>query len=93
MPADSNARHIRRARLARILSSLFVLSILMGTGPGILLVNRPDSVFGIPQVYAWGILWYLVQVAIALIAYFALWHDSPDDDTQPVRDSEQGGSR
>jgi hypothetical protein len=54
--------------------------MLLGAGPGILLVNRPDTFLGIPLVYAWAICWYLVQVAVAFIAYFALWSSEPGDE-------------
>lgn len=69
-------------RLAWILLSIFAVSMVMGTGPGILLVNKPDSIYGIPLVYAWGILWYVVQVVVGLVAYFTLWRKSDQSDEQ-----------
>ena len=64
--------------LAWILSAVFVTSLLMGVGPGVLLVNRAESLLGVPLVYAWGIFWYLVQVVVAIVAYFKVWRDEPD---------------
>jgi len=58
--------------------------MVMGTGPGILLVNRPNSILGIPLVYAWGILWYLVQVIVGLVAYFTLWRNDEQSDEQTI---------
>ena len=70
---------------------MVVLSMLMGTGPGVLLVNRPTTIGGLPLVYVWGIGWYLVLVAVALIAYFVLWkNDAAEAEsfevTKPSRD-------
>lgn len=69
------------ATLRYVLSALFVVAMVAATGPGVLLVNRPVMLFGIPLVYAWAIGWYFVIVAIALTAYFKLWtaDDSSDD--------------
>jgi hypothetical protein len=63
----------KRSGLRNVLIFLFAVAMLMGTGPGVLLVNRPASVFGIPLVYAWGLLWYFVLVLIAVAAYAFLW--------------------
>lgn len=59
---------------------VFLLAMVMGTGPGIRLVNPdptdPDALrtlFGVPILYLWGVLWYLVQAGVILIAYFLLW--------------------
>ncbi|MBD3671974.1 MAG: hypothetical protein HUJ26_00485 [Planctomycetaceae bacterium] len=70
--------------LSRILSGLFFLVMILATGPGVLLVNRAEQVCGIPLVYLWGIIWYFVIVAIALIAYWKLWKssDSPGSGDQ-----------
>lgn len=67
------------ARLSATLAFVFALSMVLGTGPGVLLVNRPETIAGIPLVYAWGILWYVVQVAVVLIAYFTIWDASADE--------------
>lgn len=82
LSTNSSVDQRKPSRLAWILFAIFALSMVMGTGPGILLVNKPDSIFGIPLVYAWGILWYVVQVAVGLVAYFTLWRKSDQSDEQ-----------
>ncbi len=54
----------------------------MGSGPGIRLINPdptdPQAVFtiwGLPKIYVWGLLWYVVQLGAILIAYLKLWKD------------------
>ena len=66
--------------LSRVLFALFFLAMIMGTGPGTLLVNRAVTIKGIPLLYLWGIVWYLVLVGIALVAYFRLWKDETEND-------------
>ncbi len=39
--------------------------LLMSVGPGVLLVNRPETVLGLPLIYAWALFWYLVICVIA----------------------------
>jgi hypothetical protein len=54
--------------------------MVMGSGPGLRLVN-PDpgdaatafTLWGLPKLYAWGLLWYGAQLAVILVAYFKLW--------------------
>ena len=70
----------RRNLLRNLLILLFTVAMVMGTGPGVLLVNRPTSVFGIPLLYAWGILWYFILVGIAVLASKYLW--KPDDEAE-----------
>lgn len=69
------------SRLGLVLAALFIFSLIMAVGPGVLLVNRPTTVCGIPLVYAWGLLWYAVIVAIAVIANTCLWsrHQTYED--------------
>jgi hypothetical protein len=72
-----NQQHSKRRKwLEIILIAAFVVAMLMGVGPGVLLVNRPDAILGMPLLYAWGILWYAVHVVIVLVAYRFLWRDS-----------------
>lgn len=79
--------------LKAFLIALFVLAMTMATGPGVLLVNRPTTILGIPVVYAWGILWYFVIVGVALTAYFTLWKQSADELTDSAGDQPPGASR
>lgn len=73
-PNESNRR------LELVLTVAMVIAMLMGPGPGLRLVNPdisdPDAVYivaGMPIVYAWGVFWFAVQVAIVLVAYLKIW--------------------
>jgi hypothetical protein len=81
--------------LTLILSAVFVLALIMGPGPGLYLVNPdpadPDAVrtLGtIPVLYLWALLWFGVQTAVVLTAYFTLWRDDDADDV-PGREGER----
>jgi membrane protein implicated in regulation of membrane protease activity len=66
-------KELQRKRLAWILATVFVVALLMGPGPGMLLVNRPGEILGVPQLYAWGLIWYAVEVVVVLLAYMLIW--------------------
>lgn len=67
-------------RLATLLLVIFSIALLLGPGPGHLLIN-PDPadpearrfVFGLPIVYAWALFWFAIQAACIVVAYFTLW--------------------
>ncbi len=69
----------------RLLCLLFVLAMIMGSGPGLYLIN-PDidapnasfTTFGLPTIYVWGLWWYAVQLGVILRAYFCHWHGGDD---------------
>ena len=73
----------KRRRLGFVLGLVFVFALVMGAGPGVNLVNGDPSdaestftIFGgVPVLYAWVALWYLVEAGVAAIAYFYLWKD------------------
>ena len=75
-------------RLATALFIVFGIALLMGPGPGNLLIN-PDPadaearrfIFGMPIVYAWALLWFGVQAGCIVIAYFFLWRESPQPES------------
>lgn len=49
---------------------LFLFSTLMGTGPGVWLVSGQNTVrlfAGVPILYAWVVLWFLIMVVSILI--------------------------
>ncbi|MEQ8790333.1 MAG: hypothetical protein RIC55_28825 [Pirellulaceae bacterium] len=69
-----------RKTLGWILAAVFALAMIMGPGPGMYLVNTPTPVLGIPAIYAWGLLWYVVEVGVVVVAYFFVW---PRDDDSP----------
>jgi hypothetical protein len=31
------------------------------------------TTFGLPTIYVWGLLWYVVQFSVILVAYFRYW--------------------
>lgn len=62
-----------RTRWAWGLTIAFVVALLMGPGPGTMLVNTAEPFLGVPTLYAWGMLWYLVEVAVVVLAYFFVW--------------------
>lgn len=72
----------KRRRLGWILAAVFAVAVTLGAGPGIALVNRPGSIpiagVKLPYLYAWGVLWYLVEAACVVLAYLWVWRD-PDE--------------
>jgi hypothetical protein len=73
----------KRSRAGIWISVAFLAALFMGAGPGLALANRPESVpigFGLalPALYAWGILWYLVEAACVVLAYVFVWRDPSD---------------
>ncbi|MDC0936962.1 hypothetical protein OAS39_11805 [Pirellulales bacterium] len=77
--SEANARK----RLSRRLLVCFAVAMIMGPGPGILLVN-PDAsssdavttIANLPILYLWALFWYSVQVTVLLVAYFKVWGPS-----------------
>ncbi len=68
--------------LGWVLFIVFVIAVVMGTGPGIWLINPdvdgPSADFawrGIPIIYLWGLLWYAVQLIVILTAAFTIWNE------------------
>lgn len=80
----------QRKRLAWILAAAFAVAMLMGPGPGMLLVNRPGSFLGIPQLYAWGLIWYAVEVLIVVLAYTLIWSPRTRREEQAARAKSEG---
>lgn len=62
-----------RKRLTWILGLAFALAMVMGPGPGVLLVNRAELFLGLPLIYVWGVFWYGVQLSVILLCYTLLW--------------------
>jgi len=71
-----------RRRMGVVLSGLFILTLIMGAGPGLYLIN-PDpgnpqavtSLWHVPVVYLWVVFWFLGQAAVVITAYVKLWDD------------------
>ena len=68
-----------RKYLPWLLAAIFALAMLMGAGPGILLINEPKTWFGYPRLYVWALVWCSVEAAVILAAYFFVWR-SPDEE-------------
>ncbi len=84
----------KRRRLGRVLAVAFVAALVLGPGPGLRLIN-PDvndsgavyTIFGLPKVYAWGLFWYGVELAIILTAYYKVWR--PDGEASESAGNEE----
>jgi hypothetical protein len=61
----------------------YILAFLLSNGPGILLVNRAELVFGFPPLYLWAVFWGAVQVSILIAAGFLVWSV---DEMEPKED-------
>ena len=85
---DSSSAH--RTWLTVVLSTVFALAVLMGTGPGIYLIN-PDPadphatfvVLGMPVIYIWTVFWFIIQASIVSVAYILLWDRANEDRPGP----------
>lgn len=59
--------------------TLFLIAMVMGPGPGMMLVNpaenetNPATLWSMPIIYAWALIWFAVQVAVVVTAYFTVW--------------------
>ena len=73
--SESSADQAKRHKLGVWLSVIFAAAIILGPGPGILLVNTPTSILGLPAVYAWGLLWYVVEVGVVIAFYKCVWRN------------------
>ncbi len=62
-----------RLRLGWILAAIFALAMILGAGPGVLLVNQPATWFGLPRLYVWGMFWCAVEIAVVVAAYLFVW--------------------
>ena len=76
----SNRSETGNKSLSIILTLVFILAMVMGPGPGVYLINPgPEhegpapTLIGLPIVYAWAVLWFGVQAAVLVTAYFTLW--------------------
>ncbi len=67
-----------KTRLSIVLSAIFFFATLMGTGPGLHLVNplpgeTPATILGMPILFAWAVFWFCVQASVVMTAYCKLW--------------------
>ena len=67
----------KRGKLATVLIVIFLIALVMGPGPGSLLINphgsEPMFWFGMPALYVWAVFWFLVQAGTILIAATLIW--------------------
>lgn len=75
-----------RRKWGAVLAVVFAMALLMGPGPGILLVNTARPIFGLPAIYLWGLLWYAVEVSVVVLAYLFVWSD--DEPNQQTAEHE-----
>ena len=81
----TNSRKTGNKRLSLILAMVFIFAMVMGPGPGVYLVNPgadhegpAPTLLGLPIVYAWAVIWFGVQAAVLVTAYFTLWSRSEE---------------
>jgi hypothetical protein len=77
-PQDTPPKN--RRTLGAVLAALFAFALIMGPGPGVMLVNTPKPILGLPAIYLWGLLWYVVEVVIVVLAYKLVWTDGDESD-------------
>lgn len=70
----------KKRTLARWLTGVFLVALVMGPGPGIYLINPDPSsavpsarVFGMPILYVWAVFWAAVMGTAVVLAYTKLW--------------------
>jgi len=69
----------------RLLAIVFVFAMAMGSGPGLYLINPSENAIqsellfvGLPRIYVWGLMWYIVQMSVIIRAYTRYWKDEDD---------------
>ena len=84
-------------RIAITLIVIFCIALLLGPGPGHLLINpgptTRTTMAGMPIVYVWALLWFGVQASCILVAYFVLWRDPPKPDDSDSESNNETDSR
>ena len=83
----TNSSKTGNKRLSLILALVFIFAMVMGPGPGVYLVNPgadhegpAPTLLGLPIVYAWAVIWFGVQAAVLVTAYFTLWSRSEESE-------------
>ena len=80
----------QKKSLFRKLLLAFAVSFLMSNGPGVLLVNKPSLVAGMPLLYLWALGWGIVQIGIILYAYFKLWRHEVEEEIEGAGENAAG---
>lgn len=87
-PSESKIRRsLHRRELAFLVALL--LCMALATGPGVLLVNRPETVFGFPIIYVWGVAWFLIIAVLAVLTDQLVWKK----DCELQETEEKGGPK
>ena len=67
------------SKLGRILTIIFLLALLLGPGPGSMLIDgsadEPAIWFGIPALYIWALIWFVVMSTCVVTAALTLWRN------------------
>ncbi|MBD28140.1 MAG: hypothetical protein CMO38_02700 [Verrucomicrobiaceae bacterium] len=67
----------KRGKLATALIVIFLFALVMGPGPGSLLINQhgsePKFWLGMPALYVWAVFWFFVEAGVILIAAQFIW--------------------
>ena len=67
-------------KLGPLLATFFVLALLLGPGPGAMLIDgspeEPAIWFGIPALYVWALLWFAVMASCVVTAALTVWKKS-----------------
>ncbi|RZO15629.1 MAG: hypothetical protein EVB09_06890 [Verrucomicrobiaceae bacterium] len=70
--------------MAFTLVAIFLIALIMGPGPGSLMINSPGSEpkfwFGMPALYVWAVLWFFVEAAVIIVAARFLWRKGQDNE-------------
>lgn len=65
-----------------LLSIIFLLSLVLGPGPGATLIDgtreNPSIWFGIPALYVWVVFWFLVMAGCIVTAALTIWSKDTD---------------
>jgi hypothetical protein len=60
-----------------ILTAVFLFALFMGPGPGAMLIDGdprdPAVWFGIPALYLWALLWFVVLSGCVVTAALTVW--------------------
>ena len=72
----------KKGGAGRWIAIAMAIALLMGPGPGMLLVNDTGSLsvggIQVPYLYAWGLLWYAVEAALVIAACLFVWRDDDE---------------
>ncbi|MCB9883359.1 MAG: hypothetical protein H6834_16345 [Planctomycetes bacterium] len=69
----------RRRRWARGLTLVFLVALVLGPGPGATWIDGtrevPAFLCGVPALYAWLVLWFLVMASCIVLAARHVWSE------------------